>query len=315
MISDERGVSRRVVLLGGLAVAFSASACTREEVREPSGGPTPSTWTDVPDLTGSYTIVDPATGSRVEVTVAGQTRSIRANGLPAHDTGVFPNAGNPNSIAPQTYAFDLPLGPTVAAQPTPLVLPQPFGIAVNGVLFDPLAAAWYGNDPSSGWTLEAIRPQGTVLGLDGSNAHVQPTGAYHYHGVPSGLVEPMDASAHGPLVGWAGDGFPIYAQFGYRDPMDPTSPIRQLQPSYRLRDGARPSGTRGPGGFHDGTYTEDYEYVDGLGDLDVANGRYGMTPEYPSGTYYYVLTQLFPYAPRFVAGMLAPSFLRARGQR
>jgi hypothetical protein len=236
----------------------------------------------------------------MRVTVTGQVRSIRANGLPDHATGAFPNPDNPNRIAPQSYAFELPLTGTQAATATALVLPQPFGIAVNGVLFDPLAAEWYHGDRDSGWTLEAIRPAGTILGLDGNNAHVQPSGAYHYHGLPVAV-----AQAHGPLIGWAGDGFPIYAGAGYSDPQDPTSPVVTLRPSYRLRDGNRPGG---PGGAFDGTYTEDYEYVQGYGDLDPANGRYGVTPDYPGGTYYYVLTSAFPFVPRYFSGVLAQSF-------
>ena len=36
-----------------------------------------------------------------------------------------------------------------------------------------------------------------------------------------------------------------------------------------------------------GTYIEDYEYVEGLGDLDQYNGRFCVTPEYPAGIYAY----------------------------
>ena len=39
-----------------------------------------------------------------------------------------------------------------------------------------------------------------------------------------------------------------------------------------------------------GAYIDDYEYVSGLGDLDQYNGRFGITPEYPSGTYAYFVT-------------------------
>ena len=39
-----------------------------------------------------------------------------------------------------------------------------------------------------------------------------------------------------------------------------------------------------------GTYIEDYEYVEGLGDLDQYNGRFCVTPEYPNGVYAYFST-------------------------
>jgi hypothetical protein len=307
------GLSRRLVLLGGLAVALGVSACGRTSVTgqdapssdpDTPGSPTGGTAT-VSDLTGDYAIADPTTGTQVEVTVASGTRTIRANGLPNHATGQFPNPGNPNRIAPQAYVFQLPQYGTRADRLTALVLPQPFGIAINGVLFDPLAAEWYRGDPTSGWTLEALGP-GADLGLDTNNAHVQPSGAYHYHGLPAGLLSRLDGSTHAPLLGWAGDGFPIYAPYGYRDPLDPASGVVELRSSYRLRTGQRPSG---PGGTYDGSYTEDFEFADGYGDLDEANGRYGVTPDYPEGTYYYVLTSAFPFVPRYVVGPIAPSFI------
>ena len=39
-----------------------------------------------------------------------------------------------------------------------------------------------------------------------------------------------------------------------------------------------------------GTFIEDYEYVEGLGNLDRYNGRYCVTPEYPNGVYAYFCT-------------------------
>jgi hypothetical protein len=39
-----------------------------------------------------------------------------------------------------------------------------------------------------------------------------------------------------------------------------------------------------------GYYIEDFEYIAGLGDLDEHNGRFCVTPEYPSGTYAYFVT-------------------------
>ncbi len=311
--------SRRLFLASGLAVAFSATACGRTVLPDaPTPTPTPSSGrpssaaSGSPDLTGSYAIADPATGTQVEVTVTESARIIHANGLPNHATGAFPNANNPNRIAAQAYTFELPRHPTMLGRPTALALPQPFGIAVNGVLFDPLAAEWYGRDPDSGWTIEAIGAGGSLgLGLDANLAHVQPSGAYHYHGLPTALEATGTASAHSPLLGWAGDGLPIYGRYGYVDPTDPDSGVAQLRPSYRLRTGQRAGG---PGGAFDGTYTEDFEFIDGLGGLDVANGRFAVTPEYPQGTYLYVVTGTFPFVPRYFAGAVAASFVKAPGR-
>ena len=50
-----------------------------------------------------------------------------------------------------------------------------------------------------------------------------------------------------------------------------------------------------------GRYVEDFEFVDGLGDLDVYNGRFAATPDFPQGTYAYYVTiddtgaAAFPY--------------------
>jgi hypothetical protein len=309
-VSNTGRPSRRLFLAGGLAVAFGATACGRTVLSgEPTPAPSNSPSTSPADLTGSYAITDPATGARVEVTVTESLRVIQANGLPNHATGAFPNPNNPNSIAAQAYTFELPRHPTLAGRPSALVLPQPFGVAVNGVVFDPLAAEWYERDRDSGWTLEAIGP-GRSLGLDANLAHVQPTGAYHYHGLPTALAGRHAGSTHSPLLGWAGDGFPIYGPYGYADPADPASGVAQLRPSYRLRTGRR---SGGPGGAFDGTYTEDFEFIDGLGDLDVANGRFAVTPEYPQGAYHYVLTSAFPFVPRYFAGAVAASFVRSPG--
>ena len=176
------------------------------------------------------------------------------------------------------------------------------GVALNGVPFDPFANEFYNGDRSSGWQEEPM-PDG--LGLDGSHAHVQPTGAYHYHGLPTGLIEEIHGSSEMKLIGFAADGFPIYALYGFENAQDPSSKVIELRSSYRLKSGTRPSG---PGGAYDGTYVQDYEYVAGLGDLDAANGRYGVTAEFPQGTYYYVITEDYPYIPRMFKGTPDASF-------
>ena len=51
-----------------------------------------------------------------------------------------------------------------------------------------------------------------------------------------------------------------------------------------------------------GAFTQDYEYVEGHGDLDRCNGRFGVTPEFPDGIYYYVVTDDFPFFTRCLKG-------------
>jgi hypothetical protein len=254
----------------------------------------------------------PPGSSRVSITIEGDTRIIMSNGLPDHPTGRFPNASNPNSIREQNYRFTMPAHPSANKEPTPLRR-QPFGIAVNGVLFDPgTAEAWH-RDRSSGWNYDALGGA-FPLGLDTSNAHVQPNGAYHYHGVPALLLQRISEGNSGmTLIGWAADGFPIYAEWAYRDANDPGSSLVKLKSSYRLKSGDRPTSNDQPGGKYDGIFVEDFEYVAGSGDLDECGGRFGVSPEYPDGTYYYVLTADFPFVPRAFRGTPDASFAARRG--
>ncbi len=242
--------------------------------------------------------------NRVEISVRNDYRYIAANGIPNHHHGDFPNRGNPNTIRPQAYTFRMTTNPQVANKITPLGM-NPFGVAINGVPFDPGAAEWWNNDPSSGWQYEAL--SGKInLGMDQNHAHVQPNGAYHYHGLPTGLINQLGEGKRMILIGYAADGFPIYEQYGYTQ-ADIRSDIKKLGSSYRLKEGKRPDG---PGGKYDGTFVQDYEYVSGAGDLDQCNGRNGVTPEFLSGTYYYVVTSEFPFIPRCYSGTPDDSFRR-----
>lgn len=244
--------------------------------------------------------------SEVSITTEGGFRVIRANGLPDHAPGQFPNRGNPNVIAAQNYNFRVPLQPKENATFTRLGM-YPFGVGLNGVVFDPGAAEWWQMDPHSGWTLDPISGS-QKLGIDRHNAHVQPTGVYHYHGMPAGLVEKLTGGKERVVqVGWAADGFPIYGPWDLSDAKSPGSPVKRMKSSYKLREGTRASG---PGGKFDGSYVEDFQFVKGAGDLDEANGRFGVTPEFPQGTYHYVLTDDFPFIPRLFKGTPDSSFFR-----
>jgi hypothetical protein len=244
--------------------------------------------------------------NRVSITIEGEQRVIRANGLPNHAPGAFPNRGNPNSIAAQNYVYRVPLHPQKAAAPRPFGL-QPFGIALNGVVFDPGANEFWNGDRNSGWQYEAMNLPGK-LGMDQNNAHVQPDGAYHYHGIPEGLIAgTKNAKQHMTQIGWAADGFPIYSPYAPTDPNNTNSPIKEMKSSYQIKKGTR---LGGPGGSYDGSFTADYEYVPGTGDLDECNGRSGITPEFPQGSYYYCVTASFPYIPRQYRGTPDPSFER-----
>lgn len=242
--------------------------------------------------------------NEVAIRADGDTRIIRSNGIPKHDVGEFPNRGNPNAIAPQSHAYRVPMNPVAANRPVPMQRGMSFGVALNGVPFDPGTAEYWQNDRSSGWRYEAL--SGKInLGLDQNNAHVQPNGAYHYHGLPKGMLGSLSPDAHSPLIGYAADGFPIYALYGYSDPKDPSKGIKQLRSSWRLKSGTRPDG---PGGRYDGSFVNDWQYVDGAGDLNESNARFTVTPEYPKGTFAYFLSDGFPFVPRSFVGTPDSSF-------
>ncbi len=251
-------------------------------------------------------------------------RVITSNNIPNHMVGVYGGGMgslNPNAITEQNATYRIPLNPSVASSLTPLLSTDAtnggpkysFGVLLNGVELDPVAAEPF---PHQGvmspnvnweWNLEA----GNVLiGLDCNNAHVQPSGKYHYHGSPMLFLEKLNISTNQmTLIGYAADGFPIYYKYAYSSASDNSSSVVGMTSSYRLKSGNRPGdGVTAPCDVYNGIYSNDYEYVDGLGTLDEANGRNGVTPEYPSGTYYYVLTDNFPSIPRYFRGTPSNNF-------
>ncbi|SVB78071.1 uncharacterized protein METZ01_LOCUS230925, partial [marine metagenome] len=59
--------------------------------------PTATTTATGSKYLGSYTLVDEEFGTMVTVAVDGSIRTIDSNALPDHETGDFPNNGNPNT--------------------------------------------------------------------------------------------------------------------------------------------------------------------------------------------------------------------------
>lgn len=243
--------------------------------------------------------------NKVEISVSGSYRYIKTNCIPDHATGTFPNAGNPNSIKAQDVTFKMPVKPKALNQKGQR-FPGIFGVAVNGVPLDPnTGETWDGNPMSKSWRYEALTGH-INLGCDQNNAHVQPDGTYHYHGIPTALLERLtEGKPKMVLMGFAADGFPFYGPYGYIDPKSPKKGLKKITTGYRLKSGTRPDG---PGGKYDGTFLQDFEWVQGKGDLDDCNGRFGVTPEFPEGTYHYYLTYDYPFIPRLFKGTPDDSF-------
>jgi hypothetical protein len=262
----------------------------------------------------------PPAQNKVTITVKGEKRIIESNGIPDHKVSKFPNRGNPNAISEQKYHLEVPANPKPLEGGATGRMMSAWGVALNGVVFDPGTAEVYNDgDRSNPWHYEALMSNtemGTTpriktgLGLDQNHGHVQPNGAYHYHGLPTLLVERLSGGEKKMThVGWAADGFPVYAILAPTDPADPKSALKVMKSSYRLKTAERGGdGKESPTGKPDGAFGLDYEYVAGLGDLDEFGGRTGLTPEFPKGTYYYVLTEDYPFIPRKFKGTPDPSF-------
>ncbi len=222
-----------------------------------------------------------AATNHVEIYERGKEICISSNGVPDHDTGQFPNPGNPHRLKSQLVKTCVPAAPEKGDTATPV---QVTGIARNGVIIRPGTADYYdassprghSRDRSSGWNLDGMGAR-EILGLDAQNAHVDHRGLYHYHGAPSALTEVSGTT----LIGWAADGFEIHYVGD------------QARPSYLLRTGKRPTA---PGGAYDGTYNQDFEYVRGIGNLDQCNGAE------VGGQYMYFATDAYPYFPRCLYG-------------
>jgi hypothetical protein len=238
-------------------------------------------------------------------------RLLSANGIPDHEVGEFPNPHNPNAISEQTVSANLTLLPIGSTTATTLGGPNgTTGYVLNGVKIDANTAGSCDDtgkncsliDNTGNWHIEALGQTNFDFGTDDNNAHVQPGGSYHYHGMPEGFVTKQGGnSATMTIIGWAADGFPIYARYGDSIASDPTSALKSMTGSYQLISdvsSARPSADIYPLG----TFGEDWEYAAGTGDLDECNGRVGVAPEFPEGIYHYFATDSYPYFQRCVKG-------------
>lgn len=238
-------------------------------------------------------------------------RLLSANGIPDHEVGEFPNEGNPNTISSQSISANLTLSPVETTTTTELGGPRGVtGYVLNGVKIDAGTAGSCDDsgdncsliDNSGNWSIEALGHTSFNFGTDDNNAHVQPGGTYHYHGMPEGFISKQGGGdSTMTLIGWAADGFPIYARYGYSIASDATSALKLLTGSFQLKSdvsGSRPSQDI----YTLGTFAQDWEYVAGSGDLDECNGRIGVTPEFPEGIYHYFATDSYPYFQRCVKG-------------
>jgi hypothetical protein len=167
------------------------------------------------------------------------------------------------------------------------------------------------------WNRDAVVAE--RIGFDCAKGHPA-QGNYHHHQNPSAYkldlsvistvcdiydadgLYLIDSTVHSPLIGYAYDGFPVYGAYGYKN-ADGTGGIVRIKSGYQYRNittrTTSPAGATVSSGpnvsttYPLGYFKEDYEFVTHSGQadyLDIHNGRFCVTPEYPNGIYCYFAT-------------------------
>lgn len=243
----------------------------------------------------------------VQITVDGSECVISTNSIPNHDFNDN-SAAFATNVSAVSAEFRIPTTPGFAASTTPLSLTTDNAVLLNGVKVDVLAAGCYGvgdgkigcNDIDQAWRYDPMSPL-AQFGTDQHNAHTQPDGTYHYHGNPQALFD-QDPATESPVIGFAADGFPIFGSF-----INEGGQIRAAASSFQLKSGSRPTGAGNPGGSYDGEFRDDYEYVQGSGDLDECNGMMR------NGVYGYYVVNQHPWILACYKGTPNSSFNKSGG--
>jgi len=312
-----------------------------------------TTWSN-----GSQSQSAPAYCGVQEVDVSSNWVYVFSTGLAGYNMGPWQNGAFPNLPVNQKLLYRFPRTNGVPATKT-LTGAGQIGIFVDGVEMFNSWDAFYWNGSadtasmggnSGYWNRDAYVNEGATF--DPGNAHQQQGGTYHYHANPIAMRYQLgdhvnfDASSktygestnvvtkHSPILGWVGDGFPIYGPYGYSSPSNSASGLRRMISGYVLRNGqfgtsnltvngrstipqwavrvfgvsSNQSGPAVSGSYPLGRYMEDNDYLGDHGyaqsvdfDLDEYNGRWCVTPEFPNGIYAYFVsissngTPTYPY--------------------
>lgn len=243
--------------------------------------------------------------------------TFETNDIPNHDMQRDGNFANP--VSTQNLTYRMTASPEFADEPTDLNVSIEQGIFLNGVKIDIFAAACIGIEGERTgcgnefapnftlaledvWRFDPMFNDGENFNTDINNAHTQPSGAYHYHGNPNALFD-QEGNSESGTIGFAADGFPIYGSY-----IQENGDIKKVSSSYQVKQGNRPVIDIGGSSAtysqqpYDGTFRQDYEYVEGVGDLDECNGMM------KDGTYGYYVTDGFPYVLGCYKGVPNNSF-------
>ncbi len=226
--------------------------------------------------------------------------------VPGYTIG--PWAGNPNTPVNQNFVYKITRNPVQNTGTLTSIGLGHTGVWSNGV-------SVFNADDAQTYNMQGVWHQNAYFfegaSFDDCLGHPAPNGEYHHHVNPTCLYNDADSLVHSPIIGYSFDGFPIYGAYGFTN-VNGTGAIKRMTPSYHIRnitdrttlpDGST-AGFAGPainGTYPLGAYIQDYEYIAASGDLDEHNGRFCITPEYPSGTYAYFVTidaalnPIYPY--------------------
>ncbi|HEX4086610.1 MAG TPA: YHYH protein [Chthoniobacteraceae bacterium] len=228
-------------------------------------GSNATTWSN-----GSQTQSLPAYSGIQGVAYSGSWVYVYSTGLASYIMGPWYLDSAKTTIFPnwpvnQHILFRFPRSSTLGSAPTSKTLngTGAIGLMVDGVSMFNSWDAYYWNGTedvtstgsgSGYWNRDAFVNEGVTF--DPAYAHQQNTGVYHYHADPIGLryllgdhvtynaatntyAESTAAvTQHSPILGWVGDGYPLYGPYGYSSAMDSTSGIRRMVSGYTVRNGA-----------------------------------------------------------------------------
>ena len=219
---------------------------------------------------------------------------VKTSGIPHY----YQDGQSVNNGSDLNATWVLPRTQTPSGSPTGIQGGQN-GLMIDGsVSFTPGDAQSYNN--AGVWNRLAYYFE--YNDVDPSNGHSTPNNVYHHH-FDNLMLHTWDSTAHSPIVGYSWDGYPVYGPFGYVN-TNGTGGITRMKTSYqKYTYTTRTNGPNVNAQYPIGCFIEDWHYVAGSGDLDEHNGRFCITPEYPSGTYAYfttVDTALNPVYPYFI---------------
>jgi len=94
---------------------FLVSSCGSIVIQEDDPEAPVTSFTE-DDFWADYTIVNRTYGTKTVVSLTNDHRVMQTNALPNHNTGVFPNEGNPNTISAKNLSYKFPLKPIFSGE-------------------------------------------------------------------------------------------------------------------------------------------------------------------------------------------------------